>query len=137
MQLSVTQLVFDVVEPLGLGQLAGALEHRFGDVDADHAGGRCRPPRLARCLSRSAANVEHLVTGADPVGGAKMLVMGAQLDVVEIQPGRRGHRQTRTDSSGRGTRRTPDRPRRSNDSRSASAPLLKCAPTFEMQRHRR
>ena len=40
MNLGVAELEGHVVEPLGLGELAGVLEHSLGDVDADHAAGR-------------------------------------------------------------------------------------------------
>ena len=40
MNLGVAELEGHVVEPLGLGELAGALEHSLRDVDADHAAGR-------------------------------------------------------------------------------------------------
>ena len=91
MHLGVAQLVANVVEPFGRRQLPGAFDRALGHVDADNAARRGG----ARCLTSrqpgSAADVQHLVTGADPVGSAKMLVMRAQLGVVEIQAGRRGH----------------------------------------------
>ena len=40
MNLGVAEREGHVVEPLGLGKLAGALEHSLRDVDADHAAGR-------------------------------------------------------------------------------------------------
>jgi hypothetical protein len=50
---------------------------------------RTRPGAAARRLASrhpgSAANVEYLVTGADSVGDAKVLVVSAQLGVVEVQ----------------------------------------------------
>ena len=92
MHLGVAQLVADVVEPLGRRQLAGPLEHALGHVDAENAARRRRACRLASRQPGSAADVDYLVTGADPIGGAKVLVVSAQLDVVEVQPVRRGHR---------------------------------------------
>src|SRR5215217_3183166 len=92
MHLGVGQLVPDVVEPFGRRQLTGALKHALGHVDADNAAGLGLARRLASRQPGSAADVDHLVTGADPVGAAKVLVVGAQLGVVEVQAVRRGHR---------------------------------------------
>src|SRR5206468_999710 len=85
----ITESEVDVAEPLGRRQLTGPLEHSLGNVDADDTARRRRAPRLASCLSGSAANVEHLVAGANPVGGTEMLVVSAQLEVVEVQAVRR------------------------------------------------
>jgi hypothetical protein len=60
---------------------------------------RCRPRQPsgsgASCLASrqpgAAANIEHLVSGTDPVSGAKVLVLRAQLSVVEVRAVRRGH----------------------------------------------
>ena len=71
--------------------MTGSLEHALGDVDADDAPRRRGARRLASRQPGSAADVEHLITGADLIGGAKMLVVGAQLRVIEVQAGRRGH----------------------------------------------
>jgi hypothetical protein len=92
MHLGVAQLVADVVEPFGSRQLKGALEHALGDVDADDAARRGGARRLTGRQAGSAPDVDDLVTGADPVCGAKVLVVSAQLGVVEIQAVRRGHR---------------------------------------------
>jgi len=91
MHLGVAQLVLDVVEPFGRRHLTGSLEHTLGHVDADNAAGRRGARRLASRQPGSAPDVEYLVTGADPVGGAKVLVVSAQLGVVEVEPVRRGH----------------------------------------------
>ena len=96
MHLGVAQLVADVVEPFGRRQLTGALEHALGHVDADDSARRRGARRLASRQPGAAADVEYLVTGADPVGGAKVLVVSAQLGVVEVQAGRRGHRRNAT-----------------------------------------
>jgi TIR domain len=66
--------------------------HVLGHVDADDAARRRGARRGASREPGSAADVDHLVTGADPVGRAKVLVVSAQLGVVEVQPVRRGHR---------------------------------------------
>ena len=66
MHLGVAQLVPDVVEPFGRRQLTGALEHALGHVDADNAARRRGARRLASRQPGSAADVEHLVTGAIP-----------------------------------------------------------------------
>ena len=92
MHLGVAQLVPDVVEPFGRRHLTGALEHALGHVDADNAARRRGARRLASRQPGSAPDVDYLVTGADPVGGAKVLVVSAQLGVVEVQAVRRGHR---------------------------------------------
>jgi ketosteroid isomerase-like protein len=92
MHLGVAQLVADVVEPFGPRHLTGALEHALGHVDADNTARRRGTRRLASRQPGSAPDVDHLVTGADPVGRAKVLVVGAQLAVVEVQAVRRGHR---------------------------------------------
>ena len=65
---------------------------RSGHVDAENAARRRGTRGLASRQPGSAADVEHLVAGADPVGGAKMLVVSAQLGVVEVEAVRRGHR---------------------------------------------
>jgi hypothetical protein len=52
--------------------------------------------RLASRQASSAPDVDYLVTGPDAVGGAKMLMVSAQLGVVEIQAARRGHRRDAT-----------------------------------------
>lgn len=46
---------------------------------------------LASCQPGAAANVEHLVSGTDPVSGAKVPVVRAQLSVIEVGAVRRGH----------------------------------------------
>jgi len=92
MHLGVASLVPDIVEPFGRSHLTGALKHALGHVDADNAARRRRARRLASRQPGSAADVDYLVTGADPVGGAKVLVVSAQLGVVEVQAARRGHR---------------------------------------------
>ena len=91
MHLRVASLVPDVGEPFGRRQLTGALKHPFGHVDADNAARRRGARRLPGRQPGSAADVEHLITGPDPVGGAKMLVVSAQLGVIEVQAGRRRH----------------------------------------------
>ena len=88
MHLGVAQLVTDVVEPLGRRQLTGALKHALGHVDADDAARRCGPRRLPSRQPGSAADIDHFVTGADPVCGAKVLVVSAQLGVVKVQANR-------------------------------------------------
>ena len=85
MHLGVAQLVPDVVEPFRRRQLTGALEHALGHVDADNAARSRGARRLPSRQPGSAPDVEHLVTRADPVGGAKVLVVSAQLVVVEVQ----------------------------------------------------
>ena len=85
MHLGVAQLVPHVAEPIGRGQLTGALEHALGDVDADNPARSRGPRRLARRQPGSAADIDHFVTGADPVRGAKVLVVSAQLGVVEVR----------------------------------------------------
>jgi hypothetical protein len=65
--------------------LTGALEHALGHVDADNEARRRGARGLACRQPCSAADVEYLVTGVDPVGGAKMLVVGAKLGVVDVQ----------------------------------------------------
>src|SRR3954452_21461419 len=57
------------------------------------------PGRLASRQPGSAPDVDYLVTGADPVGGAKVLVVSAQLSVVEVQAVRRGHGRDAMNSS--------------------------------------
>jgi hypothetical protein len=109
MHLGVAQLVPDVVEPSGGRHLPGALEHALGHVDAENAPGRRRARRLASREPGSAADVEDLVPGADPVGGAKVLVVGAQFGVVEVQAVRRGHRGDANQQGQRGA--SPLRPR--------------------------
>ena len=110
MHLGVAQLVPDVVEPFGRRHLTGALEHALGHVDADNAARRRGARRLASRQPGSAADVDYLVTGADPVGGAKVLVVSAQLGVVEVQAGRRGHRRDAMDRAARRRSRLRDRP---------------------------
>ena len=97
MHLRVASLVPDVAEPFARGQLTGALKHPVGHVDADDAARRRGARRLASRQPGSAADVEHRITGADPVRGAKMLVVSAQLGVIEVQAGRRRHRRDATD----------------------------------------
>ena len=92
MQLRVTELVADVVRSFGGRQLTGALEHALGHVDADDAARRRGARRLAWRQPDTAADVEDVVTGTDPVGGTKVLVVSGQLDVVEVDAGRLGHR---------------------------------------------
>jgi hypothetical protein len=89
MHLCVAQLVADVVESFGRRHLPGALEHPLGHVDADNSTRRRSARRLASRQPCSAADVHYLVARADRVGAAKVLVVSAQL--VEVQPGRRGH----------------------------------------------
>jgi hypothetical protein len=91
MHLGVAQLVPDVLEPFGRRQLTGSHEHALRHVDADNPAGRRRARRLASRQPGSAPDVDYLVTGTDPVGGAKVLVVSAQLDVVEVEAARRGH----------------------------------------------
>jgi hypothetical protein len=97
MHLGVAQLVADIVEPFGRRKLTGALKHGLGHVDADNAAGRRGSRRVASRQPGSAPYVDDFVTGADPVGGAKVLVVSAQLDVIEVQAGRRGHRRDAMD----------------------------------------
>ena len=97
--LGVAQLVADVVEPLGRRHLTGSLEHALGHVDADDAARRRGAGRLASRQPGSAPDVEHLVTGADPVRGAKVLVVSPQLGVVEVEAVRRRHRDDAMDLS--------------------------------------
>ncbi len=118
MQLSVTQFVTDVAQPFGSGQLTGALEHALGDVDADNAAQRRAARRLARRQPRPAADVEDLVTGTDPVGGTKVLVVSAQLGVIEVQAARRAHRRDPMDS---------DRTLRTITSQRSAAPATRSA----------
>ena len=91
MHLRVAALVGDVGEPFGHRQLTGALKHPLGHVDADNTARRRGTRRVASRQPGSAADVEHLITGADPVGGAKMLVVSAQLSVIEVQADQRRH----------------------------------------------
>ncbi len=91
MHLGIAQLVPDVVEPFVRRYLTSALEHALGDVDAHNAARRRGTRRLASSQPGSAPDVDDIVTGPDPVGGAKVLVVSAQLGVVEVQPVRRGH----------------------------------------------
>ena len=67
------------------------IEDALGHVDAENAAWRGGARRLASRQPGSAADVQYLVTGTDPVGAAKVLVMRAQLDVVEVQLAWRGH----------------------------------------------
>ena len=97
MHLRVAALVGDVGEPFGRRQLTGALKHPLGHVDADNTARRRGARRLASRQPGSAADVEHLITGADPVSRAKMLVVCAQLGVIEIQADQRRHRRDATD----------------------------------------
>ena len=80
--LGVAVLVCHVVELLGDGEPAGVLEHRRGDVDAEHAPGRRGAGGVARRLPGAAADVENVVTGGDAGSGAKSLVVSAELGVV-------------------------------------------------------
>jgi hypothetical protein len=84
-------LVYDVAEPLGRCRLTGALEHALGDVDPDNASRRCGARCLASRQPSAAANIEHLVSGTDPAGSVKVLVVHAKLTVVEVRAVRRGH----------------------------------------------
>jgi hypothetical protein len=88
MHLGVAQLVAHVVDPFGRRQLTGALEHALGHVDAENAARSRGPRRLPGRQPGSAADIDHLVTRADPVCGAKVLVVSAQLGVVEVQAAR-------------------------------------------------
>jgi hypothetical protein len=81
----------DVVEPFCRRELPGPLEHALGQVDADDMAEGRGAGRLAGRQPGSAADVEHLVAGADSVRGAKVVVVRAQLDVVEVRSARRGH----------------------------------------------
>lgn len=90
--LGVAQRVAHVLEPLGRRELSSALEHSLGDIDPDDASRCGLTPRLASRQTSSAADVQNLIATADPVGGAKVLVVSAQLDIVEIQSARRRHR---------------------------------------------
>ena len=92
MHLRVGQLVADVAEPFGFGQPTGSLKHPLGYVDADDAARCGGTRRLASRQSRSTPNVDDLLTGSDPPGGAKALVVSTQLNVVEVQAVGRGHR---------------------------------------------
>jgi hypothetical protein len=85
MHLDVAEVVPHVVEPFGRRQLTGPLEHALGHVDTDHAARHRGARGLAGRQPGPAPDVEYLVTGADPVGGAKVLVVGAQLGVVEVE----------------------------------------------------
>ena len=75
MHLGVAQLVADVVEPFGRRHLTGSLEHALGHVDADDAARRGGARRLPSRQPGPAPDVDHLIPGADPVGGAKVLVV--------------------------------------------------------------
>ena len=77
MNLGIAELIAGVVEPFGRGHLTGALEHALGDIDAENPARRRGARRLASRQPGPAADVYDLVTGADPVSGAKMLVMKA------------------------------------------------------------
>jgi hypothetical protein len=57
----------------------------LGHVDADDAAGRRGARRLASRQAGSAPDVDDVLTGPDPVRGAKVLVVSAQLAVVEVQ----------------------------------------------------
>src|SRR4051794_36210150 len=116
MQLRVTQLVADVVQSVGGRQLTGALEHALGHVDADHAARRRGARRLACRQPATAADVEDLVAATDPVRATKVLMVSAQLGVVEVQAARRGHRRDAMDPGGTpapGSQRSAATPSRS------------------------
>jgi hypothetical protein len=89
--LRVAQLEADVGELFGRSGFTGALQHAFGDIDAQNAAGRRRARRFASRQPGSATDVEDPVTGADAVGGAEVPVVSAQHRVVEVRNGRRTH----------------------------------------------
>jgi hypothetical protein len=88
----------------------GALEHALGDVDADNTARRRGARRLSRRQPRPAPDVENLVTGTDPVGGTKVLVVSAQLGVIEVQAARREHGLDAMDSDSTPRPMTSQRP---------------------------
>lgn len=71
MHLRVAALVGHVVKPLCGRELTCTLEHRPGDIDAQHVARRRGACGVARRLPGSAADVEHAITRTDAGGGAQ------------------------------------------------------------------
>jgi hypothetical protein len=70
--------------------LEGHPETAHEPARMDCSGGAGARTRLRIPPQGPVGSAVYLVTGADPLGGAKVLVVGAQLGVVEVQA-RRGH----------------------------------------------
>ena len=64
--LGVAELVAHVLEPLGRGELTGALEHSLRDIDPDDGSRGGRTPGLASRQLGPAADVENLIAVTDP-----------------------------------------------------------------------
>jgi hypothetical protein len=80
--LGVGPLEADVAQPLGLGELAGPVDHRRGPVDPQRAarGGRARG--LPGRLPGPTADVQDVVVAPDAPSPAQHLVVPPQLGVV-------------------------------------------------------
>lgn len=57
-----------VVQPFGCSKRASPHDHRLRDVDSQGAAGRSEARSLARRLTGSAADVEHMLGAADGAG---------------------------------------------------------------------
>ena len=78
----------DVAEPLGPGELAGALDRGRGDVDPERAACLGRARGLPGRLPGPAADVEDVVVELDAKGPAQYLVVPPQFGVVAAGAGR-------------------------------------------------
>jgi hypothetical protein len=80
--LCVALLEGDVVDSLLPGELAGALDHRGGSVDAERAPFPGRPRGVPRRPAGPTADVQDPVTCPDVARAAKDLVVQPELGVV-------------------------------------------------------
>ena len=86
--LRVGALEGDVAQPLGPGELAGALDGGRGDVGAKRAACLSRARGLPGRLPGPAADVEDVVAELDAAGPAQDIVMPPQLSVITAMPRR-------------------------------------------------
>jgi len=80
--LCVGMLEGDVAEPLGPGELAGALDGGRGDVDSKRTACTGRARGLPGRLPGPAADVQYVVVKMDAEGSAQYLVVPPQFGVV-------------------------------------------------------
>ena len=73
--LRVAMLEPDVVQSFGCSKRASPRDHRLRDVDPQRAAGCSQARSLARRLTRSAADVEHVLVAANGAGRQQGCVM--------------------------------------------------------------
>jgi hypothetical protein len=88
--LGVPDFVGDVACALCVAEPAGALEHGCGDVHSHRAAVERRAGGLTRCLTGTAADVEHVIGRTHRRCRVEVRVVPVQFGVVEVGVAERG-----------------------------------------------